>query len=346
MLLGGDRRDIPATERPRRFDLPRPLVHGMTAVLPRMRRLTIFRIPVAPHSLDATERPNAVLTRRWKFEAILARARWCTVPICLLLIPLFPSIPWLLLVLIALGFGLGNAVVVWLLGRDISPTRFQWTARLASALDWSGVLGVIGAFSGELEAGSPSLLLLLLGMAGLRWGLRGLIIATTGATVAVVILVEVQVLIHGVLTADRALAILVSWGLLFGVAALLLGSLLRVGEKWWSGQETGYSSEGAVSHEPQPAAMEPLVEQVDQQPAKTTALQRPPCCLTKREQQLLPLLAQPDLTYQDIGDRLSISPDTIKTHVYHMAQKLGVRGRWAVVTVSRKRGLLGDEDGD
>jgi DNA-binding CsgD family transcriptional regulator len=268
------------------------------------------------------------------------------VPICLLLIPLFPSIPWLLLVLVALGFGFGNAVVVWLFRGDISPTRFQWTARLASALDWSGVLGMIGAFSGELEAGSPSLLLLLLGLAGLRSGLRGLIIATTGATVAVVILVEVQVRVHGVLAADRALTILVSWGLLFSVATLLLGSLLRVGEKWWSGQKTEHSSESVPSHEAQPAAMEPQVDQVDRQPMKITALQRPPCCLTKREQQLLPLLARPDLTYHDIGNQLSISPDTIKTHVYHIAQKLGVRGRWAVVTVSRERGLLGDEDGD
>ncbi len=213
-------------------------------------------------------------------------------------------------------------------------------------LDWSGALGVIGAFSGELEAGSPSLLVLLLGMAGLRSGLRGLIIAMVGAALVVAILVGVQVQVHGVLAADRAMAILVSWGLLFGPVALVLGSFLWMGEKWWSGQETGYLPESAVSHEPQPMAIEPSVDQFEQQQVTAPELQRPPCCLTKREKQLLPLLAQPDLTYHDIGNQLSISPDTIKTHVYHIAQKLGVRGRWAVVSASRERGLLGDEDGD
>ncbi len=265
-------------------------------------------------------------------------------PICLLLIPLFPSVPWLLLVLVALGFGVGNAIVVWLLRRDISPTRFQWTARLASVLDWSGALGVIGVFSAELEAGSPFLLVLLLGMAGLRSGLRGLVIATAGATVAVVILVEAQVLVHGVLPADRALTILVSWGLLFGAAALLLGSLLRVGENWWREQETEYLPESAVSHEPQPMAMEPLVVQGDRRPVQATEPQSSPCRLTKREQQLLPLLAHLDLTYYDIGDQLSISPETIKTHVRRMGRKLGVSGRNAVIAVARERGWLGDEN--
>lgn len=205
----------------------------MTRVLWLIHHWTALCIPAAPRSVDGIGISSSAAARRWLLEAILVRARWCAVPICLLLIPLFPFIPWLLLVLVALGFGVGNAVVVWLLRGDISPTWFARTARLASVLDWLGVLGVIGAFSGELEAGSPSLLLLLLGLAGLRSGLRGLIIATVGAALTVVILVEVQVQVHGVLTADRALALLVSWGLLFGMAALLLGTLLRVGEKWW-----------------------------------------------------------------------------------------------------------------
>ncbi len=178
----------------------------------------------------------------------------------------------------------------------------------------------------------------------IAFGAPGLIIATVGAALAVAILVGVQVQVHGVLAADRALTILVSWGLLFGAAALILGSLLRMGEKRRSEQKTENSLESAVSHETQPMAPWPLVDQFERQPVEAVAPQPSSCCLTKREQQLLPLLAQPNLTYQDIGDQLSISPETIKTHVRRMGRKLGVSGRNAVVAVARERGWLGDEN--
>src|SRR5690606_23241327 len=65
--------------------------------------------------------------------------------------------------------------------------------------------------------------------------------------------------------------------------------------------------------------------------------------LSKREWELLPLLVREDLTYEQIGEQLSISPYTVTTHVQRIGQKLGVSGRRAVVRAVRERGLLPDE---
>jgi DNA-binding CsgD family transcriptional regulator len=50
------------------------------------------------------------------------------------------------------------------------------------------------------------------------------------------------------------------------------------------------------------------------------------CGLTKREAEILPLLLQ-FMSYKEIGETLFISPGTVRTHLIHIYQKTGVRGR-------------------
>jgi DNA-binding CsgD family transcriptional regulator len=61
--------------------------------------------------------------------------------------------------------------------------------------------------------------------------------------------------------------------------------------------------------------------------------------LTNREQDVLRLL---DKRYSDkeIADALSISVETVYTHIRHIGDKLGARGRRAIVQAAKDLGIL------
>lgn len=61
--------------------------------------------------------------------------------------------------------------------------------------------------------------------------------------------------------------------------------------------------------------------------------------LTAREYEVLALAAE-GLSASAIADRLFLSPATIKTHLAHLYDKLGVSDRAAAVAVAFRRGLL------
>jgi DNA-binding NarL/FixJ family response regulator len=61
--------------------------------------------------------------------------------------------------------------------------------------------------------------------------------------------------------------------------------------------------------------------------------------LTQRELEVLQLLAF-GYTNRDIGKRLFISPDTVKTHLEHIYQKLGANDRTAAVAEAMRRQLI------
>jgi two-component system, NarL family, nitrate/nitrite response regulator NarL len=61
--------------------------------------------------------------------------------------------------------------------------------------------------------------------------------------------------------------------------------------------------------------------------------------LTEREIEVLQLLAF-GYTNRDIGKRLYISPDTVKTHLEHIYQKLGASDRTAAVAEAFRRRLI------
>ena len=62
--------------------------------------------------------------------------------------------------------------------------------------------------------------------------------------------------------------------------------------------------------------------------------------LTAREVEVLQLLAFGN-TNKDIADQLFISPDTVKTHLEHIFEKLGASDRTAAVAEALRRGLIG-----
>jgi len=77
-----------------------------------------------------------------------------------------------------------------------------------------------------------------------------------------------------------------------------------------------------------------LLEQVRAQGA---AGDRP--VLTEREQEVLALIAE-GLTAPAVAARLHLAPGTVKTHLGHLYEKLGVSDRAACVAEAMRRGLL------
>jgi LuxR family maltose regulon positive regulatory protein len=63
--------------------------------------------------------------------------------------------------------------------------------------------------------------------------------------------------------------------------------------------------------------------------------------LTARELEVLALLAKHH-TDSEIGAELVISRDTVHSHVQHIAEKLGVRGRRAIVQAARAQSIIGE----
>ena len=61
--------------------------------------------------------------------------------------------------------------------------------------------------------------------------------------------------------------------------------------------------------------------------------------LSPRETQVLGLTAQ-GMSAPDIARQLTVSPTTVRTHLQHLYEKLGVSDRAAAVAEAMRRGLL------
>jgi DNA-binding NarL/FixJ family response regulator len=61
--------------------------------------------------------------------------------------------------------------------------------------------------------------------------------------------------------------------------------------------------------------------------------------LTRREQQLIPLIAQ-GLTKKEIANRFCLSEQTVKNHLYHMKHKVGADNRLGIVQTCHTQGFL------
>uniref|UniRef100_A0A7C2W758 Response regulator transcription factor n=2 Tax=Thermorudis TaxID=1649508 RepID=A0A7C2W758_9BACT len=252
----------------------------------------------------------------WGVEAALTRARWCTLVVGLLLLPVWPPGRSSLLGLIAIGVALGNSIVVWLLRQELGSVQLHTIQRVATALEWSSILAVVGVFHDDPAFPWTGLFVLLVLTSGVRCGRRGVLAATLAAAAVTGTLLGVEAFVLHVLEGSRLVTLLLWATVLLALAGITTSSLLAAADlwhQWHTAQRT---------HE-------------------RFALARRQFGLSQREWELLPLLARDDLTYDQIAAILMISPYTVKTHVQRLGQKLGgAHGRRAVVRAARKAGLL------
>jgi DNA-binding NarL/FixJ family response regulator len=61
--------------------------------------------------------------------------------------------------------------------------------------------------------------------------------------------------------------------------------------------------------------------------------------LTRRQQQLIPLIAQ-GLTNKEIGCHLNISEQTVKNHIHRMLRRVGASDRLQVIDLTRSHGIF------
>ncbi len=119
-----------------------------------------------------------------------------------------------------------------------------------------------------------------------------------------------------------------------------LGAVLRaVGEV--ADARTVLDAARATAHH---LAAEPLLEELralGSTPARRPAGGPPAETLTKREQEVLELVAQ-GRSNREIGSQLFISAKTVSVHVSNILAKLEAGGRTEAVAIARRRGLLGD----
>jgi RHS repeat-associated protein len=105
-----------------------------------------FRVTSVPPVSCAFSVPSPqdpALDRRWLTETSLVRLRWFGIPFCLAPIPLFPAASPVLLGAIAIGLGLGNTTVAWMLHRPNAVGRLLLVRGLATVLEWVAGLGIV-----------------------------------------------------------------------------------------------------------------------------------------------------------------------------------------------------------
>lgn len=87
-----------------------------------------------------------------------------------------------------------------------------------------------------------------------------------------------------------------------------------------------------------PSITNRLIQQIKTRPIRTTEAQVLES-LTDREREVLRLIAKGD-TNQEIAEQLFVGETTVKTHVSHVLQKLGLRDRVQAVVVAYECGFV------
>jgi DNA-binding CsgD family transcriptional regulator len=202
--------------------------------------------------------------------------------------------------------GLDDPVLVrrWLV--EVWLVRARW---------WAALLAALGLYAGAPRSTAPALLAVPLLLAAGRYGVPGLAAGSAAAAVALAGLLTAQATLLGVLGWAVAVELAISWGLFLATFALAVYGLTRANAAWRAWELARWDRDDAD-------------------------LRRIRCGLSAREAELLPLLARPELTYQQIAHTLCISPTTVKTHVQRLGTKLGATGRSGVVAAARERDLL------
>lgn len=274
--------------------------------------LSVLVPPPVPDALAT----DPALTYRWLLEAWFVRLRWVILPLSLLAALLIPRPPWPARLVLPIALALGNGWLVWRLRRARSGACLKSVRGTATGLDWTLGLLALGTSAGTfVHEAVPAVLLLLALATASRYGPRGLLGAAVGSACLTALLVTAHVVLFGALAWRAAAGTLAGWDLMIGLAALLGWGLLGARGEWRLHEMTLAAQRGASAR-------------------------RSEIGLSKREWEILPLLAREDLTYAAIAERLHIGEETIKTHVHRLGTKLGVSRRREIVAEARRRGVL------
>lgn len=272
----------------------------------------------APDSLG----DDPALTRRWLIETALLWARWGQIPLIALLPVFLRAHPWPPPLLGALVLALGNALLTRLWRRGPSAARLTAIRRGATALEWVGLLALVGLWPADPASKIPGVLVILILTGGARRGVVGVCGTAAGVALAVAALTGWQGLALGLLAPRAMIAHLGGW------LALLAPVVGTVGALAWA-EGTAWHREAARDRR------------------ERAALRRYTCGLSPRQWEVLMLLTRPALTYEAIAARLHLEPESVREYVKRIAAKWEVSGgRAAVVAEARARGLLDFLDGD
>jgi hypothetical protein len=110
-------------------------------------------------------------------ETWLLRVHWVGVPLCLLLIPLFPAVPPGYTLSLALGLATANALLTWMLNAPATSGGLLLIGALSTAVEWVVGLAIVVVCCQDAESTGIALgiLLALVAIATARFGALGLV---------------------------------------------------------------------------------------------------------------------------------------------------------------------------
>jgi len=233
--------------------------------------------------------------------------------------------PWL-------GGGIGLAI---LLGGYLTVRR-RLTNTTGGPRGWTDWLGCAAMVAGVIVASSAysgfsMWLMLACPVVWITVGQLGAGIAWNVAMIWLVALTQsVSSYLGDTLAADWP-TIVVSF-LVITVFSLTMGMMVHAAVRW--GIERDELAEELRAQRTE------LAESYHQLLAEQTASPEPePCPLSNRELEVLALAAE-GYSNREIGDKLFVSPATVKTHMAHILSKLSATSRTQAVLIAHRAGYL------
>jgi DNA-binding CsgD family transcriptional regulator len=271
---------------------------------------------------------------RWAVIASSAALFGVAVAVLLVIVPLvivprYPLTSLPLSVVLGTVVGLADVALVALVLRHRDSARHQqWALWLTEGIGWTLTAGILAVFAHYPDSKALSAMVFPLVAAGasLRWvGFARAVIVEAGL-LGTLLVAQWRVL--ALIGGEEALRLAIDWGVLLLVVAAISGTLPRFAQYWHQqemARRAGHMAAQAASRE--------------------AGLRHLEVGLSKRERELLPLLADRELTYAEIARRVSgkkITAATVKVHVRNISRKLELDGadRERVVATVRERGLM------
>ncbi|MGH2459205.1 MAG: response regulator transcription factor, partial [Chloroflexota bacterium] len=276
-----------------------------------------------------------------RLEETMVMIRWIAVLLCLAILVVVPPAFLALGVLATAGLAAGNLTIMVCLCRAHQPHGYVAIGGIASVFEWLAAIGMIVACSATSPNPMPATLIILLVVSGVRYGLVGLIGAWIAAAFGIGCVIMLQVTTLHVLRPTLGTIALARWELVLLAALVVIALFLRLGGEWTHQIQDQWDGERAA-----------LLQRFDEEEGKWqeehSALRRFQLGITPREWEILSAFAD-GLNYRGAADRLFISEETVRTHVHHLAAKLGLshqqRHREAILAAAVDQDLLSPPPG-